>query len=83
MDNKRHKYKSIIAPLLSSKRVGRGISRTVTLNNNKIDYKIDWSNELVDRLRLLKTSRQAGHNAHDNEILSIIEEFCEIDLIIN
>jgi len=38
MGNKGHKYKSIIAPLLSSKRVGRGISRTVTLNDNKIDY---------------------------------------------
>jgi len=31
MGNKGHKYKSIIAPLLSSKRIGRGIPRTVTL----------------------------------------------------
>jgi len=84
MGNKGHKYKSIIAPLLSSKRVGRGIPRTVTLNDNKIDY-IHWDdpNELVERLRLLEASRQAGHNAHDNELLSIIEELREAGLIIN
>jgi len=50
----------------------------VTLNDNKIDY-VHWDNpnELVDCLRLLEASRQADHNAHDNEILSIIEEFHE------
>jgi len=69
MGNKRHEYKSIIAILLlSGKRIGKDI-RTVTLNDNKID-----PNELVDRLQLLEASRQAGHNAHNNEILSIIEE---------
>jgi len=84
MGNKGHKYKSIIAPLLSGKRIGKGIPRTMTLNNNKIDY-VHWDdpNELVDRLRLLEASRQAGHNAHDNEIMSIIEELCEAGLIIN
>jgi len=83
MGNKGHKYKSIIAPLLS-KRVGRGISRTVTLNDNKIDY-VHWDdpNVFVDRFRLLEASRQAGHNAHDNEILSIIEELREAGFIIN
>jgi len=57
------------------KRIGKDvIPRTMTLNDNKIDY-IHWDdpNELVDRLRLLEASRQADHNAHDNEILSIIE----------
>jgi translation initiation factor IF-2 len=55
----------------------------MTLNNNKIDY-IHWNdpNELVDRLRLLEASRQAGNNAHDNEILSIIEELYEAGIII-
>jgi len=38
MGNKRHKYKSIIAPLLSCKKIGKG---TVTLNNNKIDC-VHW-----------------------------------------
>jgi len=28
----------------------------------------------MNRLRLLDASRQARHNAHDSEILSIIEE---------
>ncbi|KYN15784.1 hypothetical protein ALC57_11990 [Trachymyrmex cornetzi] len=40
-------------------------------------------NEIVDRLRLLKASRQTGHNGHNNEILSIIEELREAGLIIN
>jgi len=53
------------------------------LNDNKIDY-IHWNdpNEIVDRQRLLEVSCQADHNNHNNEILSIIEEFREIDLII-
>jgi len=53
------------------------------LNDNAIYY-VHWddSNELVDRLWLLDTS-QAGNNAHDNEMLSIIEEFREVGLIIN
>ncbi|XP_070518834.1 uncharacterized protein [Cardiocondyla obscurior] len=81
--NKGHKYKNIIAPVLS-KKIGQGIPYAVTLNNNKIDY-VYWDdpNELVNRLRLLEASRYAGHNAHDNEILSIIEELCEVGLIIN
>ncbi|KYM95853.1 hypothetical protein ALC62_13504 [Cyphomyrmex costatus] len=55
----------------------------MTLNDNKIDY-VHWDNpnELVDRLQLLEASRQAGHNAHDNEIL-FIEELREAGLIIN
>jgi len=36
MGNKGHKYKSIIASLMSGKRIGKDISRAVTLN--KIDY---------------------------------------------
>ena len=36
----------------------------MTLNENKIDY-VHWDdfNELVDRLRLLEASRQAGYKA--------------------
>jgi len=81
--SKGHKYKNIIAPLLKN-RAGKGISDVVKLNNNKIDY-VHWDdpNELVDRLRLLEASRHAGHNAHDNEISSIIEELREVGLIIN
>jgi len=44
----------------------------------------DDLNELVDHLWLLEASRQnAGHNAHDNEMLSIIEELREAGIIIN
>ena len=84
--NKGGKYKHIIAPLMKveSKKSGRGMPRAMTLTGNKVDY-VHWDdpNELVDRLRLLDASRQAGNNAHDNEILSIIEELREAGIIIN
>ena len=56
----------------------------MTLNDNANDY-VHWNdpNKLVDRLRLLDASHRAGNNAHDNEMLSIIEEFREAGLIIN
>lgn len=86
--NKGHKYKHVIAPLISvtrtRKKSGKGlfVPRAMTLTDNKIDY-IHWNdpNELVDRLRLLEASRQAGNNAHDNEILSIVEELREAGII--
>lgn len=37
--------------------------------------------ELVDRLRLLWSSKMAGHTGHDNEIISIIEELREEGII--
>jgi len=56
----------------------------MALNDNKIDY-VHWDdpNEFVDHLWLLDASRRAGNNAHNNKILSIIEELREADLIIN
>ncbi|XP_077256460.1 uncharacterized protein LOC143894198 [Temnothorax americanus] len=82
--NRGYKYRNIIAPLISGKKAGKGIPRVMTLNDNKIDY-VHWDdpNELVDRLRLLEASRLAGHNGHNNEILSIIEKLREAGLIIN
>ncbi|XP_043472982.1 uncharacterized protein LOC122505436 [Leptopilina heterotoma] len=46
------------------------------------DY-IYWDdpNELVDRLRLLVASQQAGNISHNNEIMSIIEELREARII--
>lgn len=38
-------------------------------------------NELVDRLRLLIASTNAGHEGHENEIESIIEELREENII--
>ena len=60
------------------------IPRSMTVTDNAVDY-VHWDdpNELVDRLRLLDASHQAGNNAHNNEFLSIIEELREAGLIIN
>lgn len=80
-----------------SKQSGAGLPRAVTITNNAIDLPraatvtnntidyIHWNdpNELVERLQLLDASRQAGNNAHDNEILSILEELREAGIIIN
>ncbi|KYM96919.1 hypothetical protein ALC62_12414, partial [Cyphomyrmex costatus] len=90
LGNKGHKYKNIIAPLVLGKKVGTGIKKkpdlpcAMSLTDNRIDY-VHWDdpNELVDRLRLLEASRLAGHNGHNNEILSIIEKLREAGLIIN
>ena len=73
MGIKGYKYKNMIAPFVSGKKVGTGINKrvhfpcTMMLNDNKIDY-IHWddpSNEIVDRLRLLDALRQTGHNNYD------------------
>ena len=84
LSNKGYKYKYVIAPLMYGKKVGSDIPCAMTLNDNAINY-VHWDdpNELVDRLRLLNASRQAGHNAHDNEMLSIIEKLREAGIIIN
>ena len=54
------------------------------LNDNAIDY-VHWDNpnELVNRLRLLDASHRADNNAHDNKMMSIIEELRDAGLIIN
>ncbi|KYM96988.1 hypothetical protein ALC62_12366 [Cyphomyrmex costatus] len=85
--NKGHKYKYIIGPLVSAHRtmsLGAGVPTTMRVTDNKVDY-VHWDdpNELVDRLQLLDASRSAGNNAHDNEILSIIDELRESGFIIN
>ncbi|KYN02973.1 hypothetical protein ALC62_06193 [Cyphomyrmex costatus] len=85
--NKGYKYKYIIGPLVSAHRImslGAGVPTTMRVTDDKVDY-VHWddSNELVDRLQLLDASRTAGNNAHDNEILSIIEELREAGFIIN
>lgn len=68
--NAGYKYREIIAPLFKSiEKKGEGL---VYYND---------PNELVDRLRLLVASKNAGHNNHNNEILSIVEELRESNLI--
>ena len=52
------------------------------LTKKQVEY-VYWDNinELVDRLRLLIASRDAGHTGHNNEIISIIEELKEAGVI--
>lgn len=59
------------------KHSGKGFKLTVN-RTSRPDY-VYWDdpNELCDRLRLLISSRRAGHSGHNNEIISIIEELRE------
>lgn len=85
--NKGRKYLNIIKPLFnkhddrSSEVQGSGLPLLKKWKKN-VDY-IYWDdpNELVDRLKLLIASRDAGNTGLDNEIISIIEELRESDLI--
>jgi hypothetical protein len=58
--------------------MGQGMM--MSTNRPLIEYWAD-PNELVDRLKLMIASRDAGHSGHDNEILSIIEELREARII--
>ncbi|KYM94131.1 hypothetical protein ALC62_15254 [Cyphomyrmex costatus] len=87
ISNKGYKYKYIIGPLVSAHRtmsLGAGVPTTMRVTDDNVDY-VHWDdpNELVDCLQLLDASRTAGNNAHDNEILSILEELREAGFIIN
>ena len=83
-----YKYNKIIRPLFAQKASkqtdlqntsGGGLKQ---VNDNKIDYiYYHNANMLVDRLRLLYASQQAGNNSHVNEIASIIEELRELEVI--
>lgn len=76
--SKLRKYKKIIAPITT----GKGMLMKVT--DNKITDYIYWNdpNELINRLRLLIASQEAGHTGHRNEINSIIEELQEAHIIV-
>lgn len=77
--NRGFKYKEIISKLFPSTYVGSGLMK---VNLNKPNY-IYWDNpnEIVDRLKLLIASQQAGNNNLSNEIVSIIEELKEAKII--
>lgn len=60
----------------------KGTSYLLDLSNKKIDYVYyDNINEIVERLKLLVSSKIAGHTGHQNEIISIIEELKEAKII--
>lgn len=80
-DLKNIKYQEIVKPLF---KVGSGIESEYMELNDEINSEYtywDDPNELVERLRLLISSKSAGHNAHNNEILSIVEELKEANII--
>lgn len=75
------KYRKVIKPLLESYKEVSGRGHKIS-NRKAIEY-VYWDNlnELVDRLKLLISSREVGNNGHDNEIISIIEELKECGII--
>lgn len=76
--NRSYKYKNIVRPRFKS---GSGIFKRFT---ETIPQYVYWDdiNELVERLKLLIASREAGHSGHENEIISIIEELKEAKIIV-
>lgn len=89
--NKGRKYLNIIKPMFKNTKscatsteslnLGFGLPSLKLMKKNT-DY-IYWDdpNELVDRLKLLIASRDAGNTGLDNEILSILEELRESGII--
>lgn len=79
--NRSYKYKNIIRHLFSEppEQSGEGLFKKF---NKSVDL-VYWDdpNELVNRLKLLLSSQEAGNFAHSNEIISIIEELREDKLI--
>lgn len=82
------KYREIIKPLFSETlnnnvvtKFGGSLPTLKKYKNNTDLVYWDDPNELVDRLKLLIASRDAGNTNHDNEILSIIEELKEAGII--
>lgn len=79
--SKSSKYK-LIKRLLKKQESHSG-SGIMKYSDKKIDY-VYWDNpnELVERLKLLLASQQAGHTNHHNEIVSILEELKEKRIIL-
>lgn len=87
--NKGLKYLEIIKPLFTSEKRARSNSLTygkglplMKKMKSHTDY-VYWDdpNELVERLKLLIASRDAGNTGLGNEIISIIEELRESGII--
>ncbi|XP_061718476.1 uncharacterized protein LOC133526018 [Cydia pomonella] len=91
--NKGRKYLQIIKPMfkLSKERLtsnetythGQGLPIMKKVCNDVSYVYWDDPNELVDRLKLLIASRDAGNTGLDNEIISIIEELHESGVLNN
>lgn len=77
--NRGYKYTKIIRKMFQNTHTGKGL---MSVNMQKPNY-IYWDdpNELVERLKLLIASQEAGHTNQNNEIVSIIEELKEANII--
>ncbi|XP_069361695.1 uncharacterized protein [Maniola hyperantus] len=80
------KYREIIKPLFFDSKISSKQGGTLSTLKKKFKPNTDlvyWDdpNELVDRLKLLIASKNAGNTSHDNEIISIIEELREAGII--
>lgn len=75
------KYLEIIRPLYKSLSTS-GDGLKMTYNNKNTEY-VYWDdiNELVDRLKLLIASKEAGNTSHENEIVAIVNELKEAGVI--
>lgn len=86
--NKGLKYLHVIKPLFQIREQpdgefkGKGLLPLIKKWKPNVDY-VYWDNpnELVDRLKLLVASRDAGNNGLNNEIISIIEELRESGIV--
>lgn len=88
--SKSYKYVNIIRPLTLSRasstsgRIeGSGhLGEKLIYSERPYQYVFyDDVNEIINRLRLLMTSKNVGHTGHENEIASIIEELREANVI--
>lgn len=89
--NKGYKYMNIIKPLFKFSRSvttsseslpqGKGIKLLKSVKKDTDLVYWDDPNELVERLKLLLASRDAGNTGLDNEIIAIIEELHEAGII--
>lgn len=81
---KSQKYQSVISrlfPPTEEKKNPKSGSGVFIPQKEKTYLYWDNPNELVERLSLLLASKEAGHTAHDREILSIEEELREAGYI--
>lgn len=86
--NKGYEYLNVIKPLFQlrnkncSQIKGKGLKPLTKVWKKNVDF-VYWDdpNELVERLKLLIASRDAGNTGLDNEIISIIEELRESKII--
>jgi len=79
---KTEKFKNLIQDLVTDERFRSGTGLYNMTTGGPIEYKyFDNVNELVDRLRVLMASIEAGNHSHINEVNAILEELVELGII--